>query len=61
MVVRLVGGDRALYRCLDRASADHKELQTVNLIVERNIPVTFYDPDADAAAAAAEAAAPPKP
>ena len=25
-----------LYRCLDRAATDHKELQTVNLIVERN-------------------------
>ena len=36
-----------LYRCLDRAAEDHKELQTVNLIVERNIPVTFYEPDAD--------------
>ena len=51
-----------LYRCLDRAAEDHKELQTVNLIVERNIPVTFYDPEADAAAAAAAAAeVPPKP
>ena len=55
-----------LYRCLDRAAQDHKELQTVNLIVERNITVTFYDPEADAAAAevaaaAAAAAKPPKP
>lgn len=51
-----------LYRCLDRAAVDHKELQTVNLIVERNIPITFYDPEADAAAAAAIAeGAPPKP
>ena len=49
-----------LYRCLDRAAADKKELQTVNLIVERNIPVTFYDPEADAAAAAALEAMPPK-
>lgn len=49
-----------LYRCLDRATADKKELQTVNLIVERNIPVTFYDPEADAAAAAALEAMPPK-
>lgn len=49
-----------LYRCLDRAAADKKELQTVNLIVERNIPVTFYDPEADAAAAAAMEAMPPK-
>lgn len=50
-----------LYRCLDRAAADHKELQTVNLIVTRNIPVTFYDPETDAATAAAIAEAPPKP
>jgi cell division protein FtsQ len=50
-----------LYRCLDRAASDHKELQTVNLIVERNIPVTFYDPEADAAAAAAAETAPAKP
>ncbi|MEP6669597.1 MAG: FtsQ-type POTRA domain-containing protein [Chthoniobacter sp.] len=50
-----------LYRCIERATADHKELQTVNLIVERNIPVTFYDPEADAAAAAAAEAMPPKP
>jgi cell division protein FtsQ len=49
-----------LYRCLDRAAADKKELQTVNLIVERNIPVTFYDPEADAAAAAALESMPPK-
>lgn len=50
-----------LYRCLGRAAEDHKELQTVNLIVERNIPVTFYDPEADAAAAAAAAAEGAKP
>jgi len=50
-----------LYRCLGRAAADKKELQTVNLIVERNIPVTFYDPEAEAAAAAAVEAMPPKP
>ena len=46
-----------LYRCLDRAAQDHRELQTVNLIVERNVPVTFYDPEADASAA--EDPAPP--
>ena len=50
-----------LYRCLDRAAADHKELQTVNLIVERNVPVTFYDPDADGATAETSAAKPAKP
>ncbi len=38
-----------LNRYLDRATADKKEIQTVNLIVERNVPVTFYDPDAEAA------------
>ncbi len=36
-----------LYRCLDRAEEDHRELQTVNLIVERNIPVTFVEPESD--------------
>jgi len=36
-----------LNRYLDRAAADKKEIQTVNLIVERNVPVTFYDPDAE--------------
>lgn len=50
-----------LYRCLDRAAEDKKELQTVNLIVERNIPVTFYDPEAEAAALLVPEAAPPKP
>jgi cell division septal protein FtsQ len=50
-----------LYRCLDRAAEDHKELRTVNLLVERNIPVTFFDPEADAAAAEEVAAGkPPK-
>jgi cell division septal protein FtsQ len=50
-----------LYRCLDRAAEDHKELQTVNLIVERNIPVTFSDPEAEAAALLALEMTPPKP
>jgi cell division protein FtsQ len=40
-----------LYRYLDRAAEDHRELQTVNLIVERNVPVTFYEPDAEVPAA----------
>jgi len=50
-----------LYRCLDRAAQDHKELQTVNLLVERNIPVTFYDLETDPAATEEPAAGkPPK-
>lgn len=49
-----------LHRCLDRATADKKEIQTVNLFVSRNVPVTFYDPEAEAAAQAVETA-PPKP
>jgi cell division septal protein FtsQ len=49
-----------LYRCLDRAAQDHKELQTVNLLVERNIPVTFYDPEADPANAEDPGTKPPK-
>jgi cell division protein FtsQ len=40
-----------LNRYLDRAAQDRREIQTVNLIVERNVPVTFYDPEAEAAAA----------
>ncbi len=36
-----------LYRYLDRAAEDHRELQTVNLIVERNVPVTFVEPDGE--------------
>jgi cell division septal protein FtsQ len=47
-----------LNRYLDRAAEDKKEIQTVNLIVERNVPVTFYDPELEAAAAL-EAASPP--
>ncbi len=43
-----------LYRCLDRAAEDKKELQTVNLIVKRNIPVTFYEPEAEVVATAPE-------
>ena len=33
-----------LHRYLARAAEDQKEIQTVNLIVERNTPVTFVDP-----------------
>jgi cell division protein FtsQ len=41
-----VGGqlDR-LFRYLDRADAEKKEIQTVNLIVKRNTPVTFQQPE----------------
>lgn len=35
-----------LNRLLDYAESIHKELQSANLLVERNTPVTFYDPDA---------------
>jgi hypothetical protein len=51
-----------LNRYLDRAAADKKEIQTVNLVVERNVPVTFYEPEpewtppVDAAAPAPKAA-----
>lgn len=38
------------YRVLDAAPKD-RELLTVNLLVERNTPVTFYDPEAEAVAA----------
>jgi cell division septal protein FtsQ len=48
-----------LYRCFDRATQDHKELQTVNLIVERNVPVTFADSEAPENPPAEQA--PPKP
>jgi cell division protein FtsQ len=52
----------SINRLLDYAEANHKELQTVNLLVERNIPVTFYDPDAPAdAPAPPPVAAPPAP
>lgn len=44
-----------LNRYLDRAAEERREIQTVNLIVERNVPVTFHDPEAEAAAAAAAA------
>ena len=47
-----------LNRLLDVIEPTRQEIQTVNLIPERNIPVTFYDPAQEAAeAAAAEAAA----
>lgn len=50
-----------LTRYLDRAAADRKELQTVNLAVRINTPVTFFDPEAEAAAAAEPPPPPSKP
>jgi len=47
-----------LTRFLDRADAEKKELRTVNLLVRKNTPVTFHDPDAEAPADAASAPAP---
>jgi len=49
-----------LYRCLDRAAADKKELQTVNLIVERNVPVTFVEPEGETPAPEGVPVNPPK-
>ena len=31
-----------LFRCLDRAQAMHREIQTVNLLLNRNVPVTLH-------------------
>lgn len=36
-----------LNRLLDKVEPTHRELQTVNLLVERNMPVTFYEPGAN--------------
>ena len=47
-----------LHRYLARAAEDQKEIQTVNLIVERNTPVTFVEPEEDEAADGAKAADP---
>ena len=52
-----------LPRYFARAAEDFREIQTINLIVERNTPVTFFEPQpiepapADDAAARARAAA----
>lgn len=48
-----------LNRYLDRAAADRQELATVNLLVERNTPVTFRE--VEEAAPAADPAAKPSP
>jgi cell division protein FtsQ len=36
-----------LFRYLDRAEAEKRELRTVNLLVKKNTPVTFHDPRPD--------------
>ncbi len=41
-----------LNRLLDHLEPARREIQTVNLLVERNMPVTFVDPNAVAAAGA---------
>ena len=54
-----------LNRLLDVIEPTRQEIRTVNLIPERNVPVTFYDPSQEAAEAEAAAPAaentPPKP
>jgi len=49
-----------LNRLLDVIEPTGKEIQTVNLLVERNVPVTFYDPDGEHPAPKEENT-PPKP
>ena len=48
-----------LNRYFSRAAEDFREIQTVNLLVERNTPVTFYEPQASDAGADDDAASPP--
>ncbi len=38
-----------LNRLLEYLEPQHREIQTVNLIVERNIPVTFFEPEVGSA------------
>ena len=49
-----------LNRLLDVIEPTKQEIQTVNLIPERNIPVTFYDPSAETVTDDAPDTAPPK-
>lgn len=49
------------YRVLDHVESIHREIQTVNLLVERNTPVTFVDDELDSAAAEPPPVAPPVP
>lgn len=44
-----------LNRLLEYLEPQHREIQTVNLLVERNIPVTFFEPEVEGPPA------PPKP
>ena len=37
-----------LTRYLDRADSEKKEIQTVNLLVRKNTPITFHEPEAEA-------------
>ena len=50
-----------LNRLLDVIEPTKQEIQTINLIPERNIPVTFFDPAAEAATDDPPDTAPPKP
>jgi cell division septal protein FtsQ len=46
-----------LFRYLDRAEAERRELRTVNLLVKKNTPVTFHDPPPEEAEKAPPAVA----
>ncbi len=48
-----------LLRYLDRADAEKKEIQTVNLLVRKNTPVTFHVPEEDALPTAPAPPVPP--
>ena len=50
-----------LNRLLDVIEPTKQEIRTVNLIPERNVPVTFYDPSAEVVPDDAPEIAPPKP
>jgi cell division protein FtsQ len=51
-----------LNRYLDRAAEERREIRTINLIVERNTPVTFSEPEPEAEAGSeSEGAIPAKP
>jgi cell division protein FtsQ len=47
-----------LNRLLDYVEPTHREIQTVNLLVERNTPVTFFEPEVEAPPAPAVPAKP---
>jgi len=48
-----------LTRYLDRADAEKKEIQTVNLLVRKNTPVTFHEPEPEVPPEPVAAAPPP--